>query len=568
MSYQALYRKYRPRTLEDVIGQDVVIQILRNAVQNNKICHAYMFSGPRGIGKTTIAKIFAKTVNCLSQKEGDACEICENCISVNSGFCTDIIEIDAASNNGVDEIREIKNNVNLVPNQLKYKVYIIDEVHMLSTGAFNALLKTLEEPPEHIIFILATTDLHKVPSTIISRCQCFDFHRIADIDIVHRLQHICKNENISVEDEVLKLIAQLSDGGLRDAIGMLDKLNAYSNSNITLLDFEKVNGIVSIEKQKEFVYSIYQKDIASVIEFLDKIYSDGKDFIIFVENLIHLCKNQSISYYIDGKCEFDIDFLISLLDSLNLLSKNIMFSSNVKTFFEINILSFLNQYGKNTVSSSIVTQNDSSSSTSQLSSKEIVIPVSSMQEEKILKNDGEIISREIISGENAKNDEENSQKNRIIINNCFARASKEEKKNFLEKWNQLNDYALDSQFGAASCYISDGTVCAVGEGEVIISFDYESMVNRGFPLIDKIQELFKKIYDKHYDIAIITTEKWNQEKKNFIDNKNHNVAYQYTPLECIDSKQKNTNAIRDDSSSNSITTEAIELFGEDMISIN
>ena len=173
MSYQALYRKYRPSTLEDVIDQDVVIQILKNAILNNKVCHAYMFSGPRGIGKTSIAKLLAKTVNCLNLNNGDACGKCENCISINNGFSSDIIEIDAASNNGVDEIREIKNKINLVPNQLKYKVYIIDEVHMLSIGAFNALLKTLEEPPEHIIFILATTDLHKVPSTIISRCQCF-----------------------------------------------------------------------------------------------------------------------------------------------------------------------------------------------------------------------------------------------------------------------------------------------------------------------------------------------------------------------------------------------------------
>ena len=237
MSYQALYRKYRPSTLNDVIGQDIVIKILKNAVSNNKVGHAYLFSGPRGIGKTTIAKALAKTVNCTDLIDGVSCEKCDNCNSINSGFNPDIIEIDAASNNGVDEIREIKNKINLVPNQLKYKVYIIDEVHMLSIGAFNALLKTLEEPPEHIIFILATTDPQKVPATIVSRCQCFEFHRISNKNIVERLKYIVDNEKIEIDDNVLEMIAELSDGGLRDAVGMLDKLNAYSNSKISLDDF-------------------------------------------------------------------------------------------------------------------------------------------------------------------------------------------------------------------------------------------------------------------------------------------------------------------------------------------
>lgn len=585
MSYQALYRKYRPRTLEDVIGQDVVIQILKNAVHNKKICHAYMFSGPRGIGKTTIAKIFAKTVNCLDSKDGDACEKCENCISINSSFCTDIIEIDAASNNGVDEIREIKNNVNLVPNQLKYKVYIIDEVHMLSTGAFNALLKTLEEPPDHIIFILATTDLHKVPSTIISRCQCFDFHRISNPDIVNRLQNICEKETISVENDVLNLIAELSDGGLRDAIGMLDKLNAYSNSNITLLDFEKVNGIVSRDKQIDFLNYVYLKDVALIMKFIDQIYDSGKDLIIFVNNLIHLCKNQSISYYIDGKCDFDINFLISLLDSLNILSKNITFSSNVKTFLEINILSFLNQQEMKNSSGDILDSNKKISQQSTLNKIEknkLVEQGSELSEDRNVeliqlsadldkKEKSEkaekIISREIISVENDKSRADLEKRNKQIINNCFARANKNEKKIFMEKWSQLNDYALDNEFGAAACYISDGTVCVVGEGEVIISFRYESMVNRGFSLLDKIYLLFQKIYGKHYDIALITTQEWDQEKLNFISNKNNGVSYQYIPLvdECV---TKENCMIIKSSSSDSITSEAIELFGEDMILIN
>ena len=343
MSYQALYRKYRPSTLNDVIGQDVVIQILKNALLNNKVCHAYMFSGPRGIGKTSIAKLLAKAVNCTNLEDGDACGKCENCVSINEGSCPDNIEIDAATNNAVDEIREIKNKVNLVPNQLKYKVYIIDEVLMLSIGAFNALLKTLEEPPEHVIFILATTDLHKVPTTIISRCQCFEFHRISNVNIVSRLKYICEAENIRIEDNVLEMIANLSDGGLRDAVGMLDKLNAYSNSSITIDDFEKVNGIVSKEQKIQFLNYIQASDISNTINFLDSIYDNGKDFVLFVQDLLYLCKDLIINYYINNDSQYDSNFLISFSILLNDLLKEIKFSSDIKTIVEIYFLNYMNK---------------------------------------------------------------------------------------------------------------------------------------------------------------------------------------------------------------------------------
>lgn len=556
MSYQALYRKYRPKTLKDVIGQDVVIKILKNAVENNKVCHAYMFSGPRGIGKTSIAKLVAKTVNCLHTKDGDACEKCENCNTINNGFSPDIIEIDAASNNGVDEIREIKNKINLVPNQLKYKVYIIDEVHMLSIGAFNALLKTLEEPPEHIIFILATTDLHKVPSTIISRCQCFEFHRISKSDIVNRLKYICITENIKVDKIVLERIASLSDGGLRDAIGMLDKLNAYSNSNISLEDFEKVNGIVSEEDKLEFLNSIFRNNIKSVIQFIDQIYDSGKDLIIFNQDLLELCKNKSIAYYIENDNSYDINFLISFSNILNDMLKNIKLLSDVKTVFEINILSFMNNYHKKNVETENNILKNINDNNSQLE----------VQQEIEAKEKNKIISREIILKEKKENNTYDSNINLQIINNCFARADKKEKQYFESNWNHLNDYALDNEYGAAACFLSDGKVRAVGIGEIIVSFDYESMVNRGLSLITKIQKLLEKIYNKHYDIALITDEEWNHQKEKFIENKNNNISYEYIPIESNKFAQDDldNNVTKEDS----ITSQAIELFGEDVISIN
>ena len=233
--YQSLYRKYRPKHFDEVYGQECAKKILINTLKNSTLSHAYLFFGPRGTGKTSIAKMFARACNCLDIKNGECCEKCENCSESSQKNCVDIIEIDAASNNGVDEIRELKNKINLVPNKLKYKVYIVDEVHMLSTGAFNALLKTLEEPPEHVIFILATTDFYKVPATIVSRCQCIEFKNIDDNSMFERLKEISKLEKIKIDDDAINEIVKNSNGGLRDAIGLLDKLNSFVDNGKKLV---------------------------------------------------------------------------------------------------------------------------------------------------------------------------------------------------------------------------------------------------------------------------------------------------------------------------------------------
>ena len=277
--YRALYRKYRPQGFESVVGQNTIVRTLKNSIINNSFSHAYIFFGPRGVGKTTASKIFARAINCLEPVNGDACGKCKNCIHSFEKECVDIIEIDAASNNGVDEIRELKNKISLVPAELKYKVYIIDEVHMLSLGAFNALLKTLEEPPEHAIFILATTDPQKVPETIISRCQCFSFKRISEEMIVKRLREVCEMEGIEVDDNVLLEIAISSDGGMRDALGALDKLTAYTKSKITVDDFAELNGVITSKMLEELCNCIFNGDISQVLSLISKYNNDGKNLI-------------------------------------------------------------------------------------------------------------------------------------------------------------------------------------------------------------------------------------------------------------------------------------------------
>jgi DNA polymerase-3 subunit gamma/tau len=286
MESHVFYRKWRPKSFAEVAGQEHVTRTLRNAVANQHIAHAYLFCGPRGSGKTSNARILAKAVNCHDPKQGEPCNKCDLCLSVNEGNALDIIEIDAASNRGIDEIRELREKVNYAPNSARYKVYIIDEVHMITKDASNAFLKTLEEPPPHAIFILATTEPHKVLTTILSRCQRFDFHRLSRDDTIAKLNLVCEKENIEIEPEALRLIAKVSTGSLRDAENLLEQLTAYYDNNITLKQVQALLGISGDLRVREVAKNIIDKDITAGLTTINSVSTDGLDLRQFNRELV------------------------------------------------------------------------------------------------------------------------------------------------------------------------------------------------------------------------------------------------------------------------------------------
>lgn len=541
--YQSLYRKYRPKQIDDIVGQNIAVKIIKNSLKTGKINHAYLFSGPRGTGKTTMAKILAKNVNCLNSIDGVSCEKCRNCIDINTNETVDIIEIDAASNNGVDEVREIRNSVSLACSSLKYKIYIIDEVHMLTIGAFNALLKTLEEPPEHIIFILATTDIQKVPSTIISRCQCINFESISDVDIKKRLRYIIEKESIDIDEQVLEKIAEISNGGLRDAIGNLEKLIASSlDKKIQVADFNDIFGFVDQVLLDNFFNSIIECDIAKILKISTDLYESGKNYILFTNQLIEYLRKKIRAYYTNNN-EYCV--YCKLVFKLNELCNNLKSTDNVRALFEAGIINILENL-------SIIEKKEK-----QVTKVENIVNNEQMHDEDIPKT--------IEKPHEDKEKVDNSLfyiNNTIILNNTFALANKNDLMNIKNNWQKLNDYLLDKNIGSIACYLVDGNIRACGDNNIILSYEYESMVNRGIDMYPSLIEVLEHVFQKKYCIALVTDEDWEKEKIKYINNIKNNIKYEIKELK----ENKNLTESKDDSNSLELD-EASLLFGKDIVEI-
>lgn len=542
MSYKSLYRKYRPMRFEDVCGQQFIVKTLSNAIKNNKIGHAYLFCGTRGTGKTTIAKIFAKLVNCLNPLDNVPCGECEICLNENTDEIPDIIEIDAASNNGVDEIRELKNKIKLMPVMCKYKVYIIDEVHMLSTGAFNALLKTLEEPPEHVIFILATTEPQKLPITIISRCQRFDFKKINVLDISKRLKYISQKEGIDIDDEAIEEIAKSSEGAMRDAIGLLDQISSFADSKITVEDIYTIRGSVSNRVLIELIEKYIDNDASSILSIVDDIYLSGKDFYRLSEDILVFYRNMLISkvapsYFEDKALQLKDDIMRlsskievkrieRMIKKLEELLRNIKSSDYPRILFETTILSDLD-LDESFENEKPTTEKD----------KTFVMGINEVDsnsknnEIKLDKNINEIIKEEFKEKDIKKVTTKNKSNNSFaitdtlkeaMINNTIAEASASLKKEATVKFEELDKYLIDKDFKAAATILKDSIVTAVSNDHMLLTYKYESMVEDNDNEYASISNLIKQMFGSEYKVVAITDKRWKELRPYFLNLKKEN----------------------------------------------
>lgn len=497
MAYQALYRKYRPTNFDEVVGQTHIIQTLKNAIVQNRIAHAYLFCGPRGTGKTSIAKIFAKTLNCTNSQDAP-CGVCENCKMATNGSHPDIIEIDAASNNGVDEVRNLIDKVKYAPMQGKYKIYIIDEVHMMTSGAFNALLKTIEEPPAHVIFIFATTEPNKVLPTIISRCQRFDFNKVSMHDIKYRLSVVCKNEGIEIDENGLTLIAQLADGGMRDALSILDQCVAYCSSHIDVNDIRKIYGVVTSEDIGKLFYSVYKKDVDSFVKDIQKYSDMGMDIKRLTADFIHMLKDSLILDYSENSTLVSdmnkdmirkylklapINFRIKCMEELMDTYNKYTYASNALDYLEASLLK-ISSYSYESKTHIIDSDHNDFKEAEEEENYETSYDDTSDDSDIIEKNtqkddnNGVLEKSEIsdVSRETLKQSENTN--NKIILNDEFViqllvGATKMERSIDTNKFNNIGQFISSLEFGKYAATLRNSSIMASGSNYIVVCVSSE-----------------------------------------------------------------------------------------------
>lgn len=568
MAYTALYRKYRPSNFASVVGQEVVVDILKNSILNNKVSHAYLFTGPRGTGKTSIAKILAHAVNCLNFN-GDICGECEVCknLEIND---SDIIEIDAASNNGVDEIRTLRDNVKLLPSFCKYKIYIIDEVHMLSTGAFNALLKTLEEPPSHVIFILATTEPNKIPLTILSRCQRFDFNKISNEKLVSRLLYIATQEGKIVDKSILEYIAEISDGGLRDAINLLDQVISLPQESVTLEEIDRLSGRISQNTLFELLNAISIGNYLSILNISDIIYGEGKNYKDIADGMLAIVRDLSINFEVDNYFNKDyssklatinipFDKLISITSLLNELIKELKNSNDPKMLFDIYMVNICNSLSSKG-NLSVKKEDINNSQTVELKNKE-VNNISNIKENKEKLNINKDSDEDTINEEtvNTSNDIINGDLKSIRINNVLAEADKSILNNIVKSYDKIGDYVSNKVYNTLSILLLDGHVVVASTKYLLFAFESEEDVTLFDNNYKQIELFIKEVFEETYKVAAVTKKEWQRIKEDFIKNKKNQIPYVF-----ID---ENDVKLDMGVSFNDLENSALDLFGEDTISV-
>ncbi|EIS6287401.1 DNA polymerase III subunit gamma/tau [Staphylococcus pseudintermedius] len=560
MDYQALYRMFRPQSFEDVVGQEHVTKTLKNAIAKGKQSHAYIFSGPRGTGKTSIAKIFAKAINCEVRDDGEPCNECASCKGITQGYNSDVIEIDAASNNGVDEIRNIRDKVKYAPSESKYKVYIIDEVHMLTTGAFNALLKTLEEPPAHAIFILATTEPHKIPPTIISRAQRFDFKAINANRIVDRLRYVAHQQQIEFDEAALTFIAKVSEGGMRDALSIMDQAIAFGDERLTLKDALDVTGSLDESDLNALFQDVVQGHVHEAFERYHQFVSEGKevnrlinDMIYFVRDTI-MAKTTQLETEYDALMPFNLEVLYKMIDVINDTLVSIRFSVNQNVHLEVLLVKLsemvkeVNRTGEVVVNHAPTEQHDAM-----------------MRRMEALESELQTLKSQGFSTATAPPKPPTAAKRRGSgstysieqIAKVLDKANKEDIALIKERWADVIQYAKDRNQKSLVSLLQNSEPVAASEDKVLIKFDEEihcEILKKDEEKKRSIENVVKDMINKSVEVVGVPADKWMQVRSDYISNRKRG-----------NTQSNASEAKKPAEQQNDVVQTAKDLFGEEMV---
>lgn len=560
MAYQALYRVYRPQSFNDVVGQQHIIKTLQNALVQEKFSHAYLFSGPRGTGKTTAAKILAKAVNCEKAPIAEPCNECATCRGITDGSISDVIEIDAASNNGVDEIRDIRDKVKYAPSAVRYKVYIIDEVHMLSIGAFNALLKTLEEPPAHVIFILATTEPHKIPLTIISRCQRFDFKRISPEDIVYRMKEVLGSEELEVSEDALYEIAKASEGGMRDALSLLDQAISYSTEKVSLEDVLSITGAVSQSFIVKIVQAIFNENIVEALDSVESLIKNGKDPARFVEDLIFYYRDvllyqasEENAYLLEKAAvneefkelssKMDSAFIYKVIAELNQTQQEMKWSNHPRVLLEVALVKLAQS---------------STSQESALPYQDILQKMNQMEAElQQLKEKGIQVDHtaQAVQTEKKQTRQSRSQYKTPVgkVNEILKNATRQNLETIKRSWAQVLDTLKQQNKASHAALLSNSEPVASSDQSFILKFKYEihcKMASENNNNVrDNLENILYTLIGSKREMVAIPESEWDKVREEFLQG------------------QQSDGSSGQPQEEDPVVAEAKKLFGEDLIEI-
>lgn len=523
MEYQALYRAFRPQSFGEVVGQKHITQTLRNAIKRDKESHAYLFSGPRGTGKTSIAKIFAKALNCPNGVDGEPCNECHLCQTITDGSANDVIEIDAASNNGVDEIRNIRDRVKYAPSEAKFKVYIIDEVHMLTTGAFNALLKTLEEPPVHAVFILATTEPHKIPATIISRTQRFDFKALELQEIVDHLKYVAENQNIEYETEAVEYIARAAEGGMRDALSIFDQVIAYSGDKITLDDAVMITGGIKTEDLNEWMKLVEAQNTKFAFLKYHQFIEEGKDPVRLVHELLYFLRDVILmkhSNEIDENTAFvtlDDSVIYDLIEILNDAMVMMRYSVNVSVHLEVVIVKMVQALNKTETQTSTVSDDEIRRLEAQIKTLEQRLEGGAARPER-KRTETPRRNRNVFSVEKIKE--------------VLDRANREDLEKLKREWPNVYSKIEELDNQPLRALIKDSEPVAASETQVLIMFQsdvHSELINNDDEKKRELENLIPSIIGKKVRVVGVPESSWQQVRQEYIEKRRQGVKEEKKP---------------------------------------